>query len=91
MEKYNRFSILSVHRKNPLSRWCPKCEAVYVADFDLKETPQIQCRECGVMFCFNCNIVWHDGKTCREIQDEKTPEYRKTKKWMKRFMKNYIS
>ena len=35
------------------------------------ELPSIYCPNCSKPYCTNCNDLFHDGKTCEEVQMEK--------------------
>uniref|UniRef100_A0A7S4NX23 RBR-type E3 ubiquitin transferase n=1 Tax=Paramoeba aestuarina TaxID=180227 RepID=A0A7S4NX23_9EUKA len=82
LEKYDRFVVLSLLRKEQSTRWCPKCEAPFSGEPPAGQV-KITCFECQTDFCYNCKDVWHEGKTCGEYQ-RANPADRKTRQWMKR-------
>ncbi|CAL5223008.1 g5459 [Coccomyxa viridis] len=47
----------------------PNCEGVAVAGRE-NESPALVCNACKHEWCGKCNIIWHNSKTCKEVQRE---------------------
>mmetsp|Transcript_31070 Transcript_31070/g.87078 ORF Transcript_31070/g.87078 Transcript_31070/m.87078 type:complete len:517 (+) Transcript_31070:69-1619(+) len=86
LEKYDRFAVLACLKHDSTARWCPnpQCENVSVGEPPNPQEPKIVCDSCGESFCYNCKDTWHEGKTCVQHLNSRTPVDKKTRKWMKR-------
>ncbi|ELP94636.1 ariadne RING finger, putative [Entamoeba invadens IP1] len=52
----------------PNTRYCPKCETPVIGD---PNHPKIVCTTCGISYCFNCRVEYHDGYTCDQYKEWK--------------------
>lgn len=63
---------------------CPVCSTPYNVAKVLAEKPIELCRnpDCQQQFCLRCKVLWHEGMTCKQYQDEHSPEAKATKEWI---------
>jgi len=54
-------------------RWCPRagCDTPYIKADCGVSSPQVTCKNsaCGMVFCYECRVKWHDGATCEEFKE----------------------
>jgi hypothetical protein len=85
-EKYKKFQSLCELRANPNTRWCPNPECDYGKVWNL-EDEKIICDYCSTVYCQNCSLFWHEGKSCQDMlkrNNKKKKKEKKSDKWVKK-------
>eukprot|EP01083_Nonionella_stella_P296835 1008285_1 len=78
VRKYEKFKRNLQLAQNKNCRWCPKpgCETFM---FGSSRKPRLACPKCSTVICFKCNNLWHEGRECQEVIDEKYGDWAKGK------------
>ena len=75
LSKYNRW-IVAIDNQSPHCKTCPRCCRVTEVDpVSLKSSGKkyglvVDCVDCGLEWCFQCQSPSHDGVTCRQYRQE---------------------
>ena len=94
--KFQQFRILAHMRLDPNIRWCPteNCPGGVVSDPSDPLFPKLVCNECGISFCAECSLVWHEGFSCqsyrRHLKNKEKGDVKRKRKQEQKDMKEWL-
>lgn len=72
-QMYDSLMMRDAVSSDPNFRWCTACSSGQVHS-DGAESPLIICTSCRAMSCFTHQSPWHEGITCVDFDNLKSPE-----------------